>query len=95
MSRRRSVIHLKRLNDYLEVPGYSFSGPSTGGVRCAASGGGGGGISSPVVSGGTGMSQAFASQGFKADISGGSYFANSNDSDGKSALEPMHVRTNY
>ncbi|KAL8448584.1 hypothetical protein Emag_003899 [Eimeria magna] len=83
----RSIIPVSRLNDYLEVPTYSYN-PVTAGVTRAAGSSVVGGGATPGNSGGGALKTAYMPQGFQADFgSGGSACRE----DAREALpEPMH-----
>ncbi|KAL8453752.1 hypothetical protein Emed_000693 [Eimeria media] len=84
---QRSIIPVSRLNDYLEVPTYSYNPVTTGVTRASGSLAVGGGVTAGNGGGGA-MKSAYMPQGFQADFgSGGS---TSRDEAREALPEPMH-----
>lgn len=89
LKRRRSIVPISRLNDYLEVPTYNYNPIASGAPRVGVNVSGTGGVTATNTGGGA-IKTGYMPQGFQADFGGGGVGPRG-EGGREAAPEPMHV----
>ncbi|CDI76960.1 ATP-dependent helicase, putative [Eimeria acervulina] len=88
LKRRRSIVPISRLNDYLEVPTYNYNPIASGAPRVGVNVSGTGGVTATNTGGGA-IKTGYMPQGFQADFGGGGVGPRG-EGGREAAPEPMH-----